>query len=193
MNLERHYLTPYVSRQSIRLHDCARFSYEIWRRLPRQFEFAALTHGETLIGIDPIHAIRDSRETFQVFANFTNYQSALAEIADSIKKIRISVLHYPHLENADIEDLSLAHILHQVETACPDRSTGIEHLRNLLNERVDSAVLERVCGIRRLSRKEMAYRAHVSTGILKAQSKVLQASTTERGSIRRSVIERLST
>lgn len=193
MNLERRLLTPHVSRQSIRLHECAQFAYEIWRHLPRQFELGALIPGGGPIGLDPIHVIRDSRENLYVFANFASYQAALTRVTKQNKTTRISVLHYPHLKSADIEVLSFAHVLYSIETACLDRSAGAECIRHLLNERVDSKILERVCGIRRISRKEMAYRTGVSTSILKAQNKALRASTTEQGCIRRSIVERLST
>ena len=191
MNTNRRLLMPFVSRQSLRIHERARSAYEIWKQLKRQFDPGVLTSGETTVGLDPIHALRDSRENFHVFANFANYQSALANVI-AVGKTQISVLHYPHMRDTDIDDLSLTYVLNSIEAACLDKSAGLEYLRQLLNEQVDRRVLERVCGTPQMSRHDMAHRAGVTEGILKAQKKRPDEGTKQRQSTRRTVVERLS-
>jgi len=182
---------PFVSRQSLRIHERARSAYEIWTLLKRQFDPGALNSGEATVGLDPLHALRDSRENFHVFANFANYQLALTNVID-LEKTQISVLHYPQMRDTDIDGLSLTYVLNSVEAACLDKSAGLEYLRQLLNDRVDRRVLERVCGTRRMSRHDMAHRAGVSAGILKAQNNGAHKGAAEQQCTRRTVVERLS-
>ncbi|NNE61618.1 MAG: hypothetical protein HKN35_12030 [Woeseia sp.] len=191
MNLERRLLMPFVSRRSLRIHKQAQFAYDIWSQLVRQFDPGVLASGGPPVGLDPIHAIRDSRENFHVFANFDNYQLAVTKVMDR-EKTQISVLHYPRIRDPDIGALSLAYVIKLVEAACLHKSAGIEYLRQLLNDRVDRRVLERVCGKGNLSRHDMARRAGVSAGSLKARSGSTSKGTTQQQNTRRTVVERLS-
>ncbi len=191
MNLERRLLTPTVSTDGIRIHEQASVAYEIWTSLPRQFKPGSLVKRRSATPLEPIHAIRDRRGMFHAFAAFTTYQSALIHTSNG-GKAQFSVLHYPHLDGDDVERLALEYLLESIESTCLDRATGLESLRKLIDEEIDKRTVEALFGTSRMSRRQFAQRAGISTRALKSQRSSSQQTDREEQSVRRIVAARLT-
>lgn len=191
MNLERRLLTPIVSVNGIRIHEQASVAYDIWASLPRQFKPGALVRRGSATPLEPIHAIRDRRGIFHAFAAFATYQSALVHTSDG-GKAQFSVLHYPHLDGDDVERLALEYLLESIESTCLDKANGLEGFRTLINEEVDKRTMEALFGTSRVSRRQFAQRAGISTRALKSQHSSSQQPDRKGQSVRRIVAERLT-
>ena len=191
MNLGRRLLTPTVSAKALRIHEQASVAYEIWTSLPRQFEPGALVRRSCATPLEPVHAVRDRRGVFHAFAAFATYQSALVDTGDG-RKTQVSVLHYPHLDGDDVEQLALEHLLESIEVTCLDRATGLESFRKLIDEEVDKRNVEALFGTSRMSRQQFAQRAGISTRALKSQHSTSQQPDRKEQSVRRIVAERLT-
>lgn len=191
MNLARRLLTPTVSARALRIHEQAVVSYEIWTSLPRQFDPGALVRRRTATPLEPVHAIRDGRGIFHAFAAFATYQSALVDTSGG-RKTQVSVLHYPHLDANDVEQLALEYLLDSIESTCLDKAAGLEGFRRLIDEGVDRQTLEALSGTCRMSRQEFSRRAGVSTRALKSEHSSSRRSGARERSTRRTVVERLS-
>ena len=191
MTFDRRLLTPHIASTSIGIHDAAKAAYQVWSSLPRQFDTGVLSSREqAAFLLDPLHATKDRRGCFHVFAGFDAYQALIASLSPT-QKSRVTMLCYSDLDDPAIERYALRWLANFVKNGCLDRRNGLEQLRSLLNAYIDKRDLEQVFGASRMSRSEFARRAGVSPSVLKAQANRFLPKEQTRVTAKDYVLERL--